>query len=139
MKHPEFTCSSCGSANLRRSHTRSLLDLPKMALGIYPFRCLDCRERFWINIWLFSKGRYAMCPHCLAVDVGPSALPRMRLNITKKICLALGARGYRCSLCGHRFVSFKRAERSPKLAEAQQQPPSDHTEAASAVGAGKSF
>ena len=139
MKHPEFTCSSCGSAHLRRSHAASLLDLPKMALGHYPFRCLDCRERFWINIWLFSKGRYAMCPRCLAMDVRPSSLPRMRLNMTKKLLLAVGARGYRCSLCSHQFISFKRAERPPNTAEAQRQPPSDHTEEASAVGAGKSF
>ncbi len=139
MKHPEFTCSNCGSANLRRSHTRSLLDLPKMALGIYPFRCLDCRERFWINIWLFSKGRYAMCPRCLAVDVGPSGLARTRLNITKKLLLALGARGYRCSLCSYRFISFKRTDRPPKITEAREQPSSNHTETASEAGTAKSF
>ncbi len=137
MKHPEFTCSSCGSANLRRSHTTALLDFAKMALGIYPFRCLDCRERFWINIWLFSKGRYAMCPRCLAVDVGPSGLPRMRLSFTKRLLLAVGARGYRCSLCNHRFITFKRVERPPNVRDARQQTLPRGSEVASAVSAGK--
>ena len=137
MKHPEFTCSSCGSANLRRSHRTSMLDLPKMALGIYPFRCLDCRERFWINIWLFSKGRYAMCPRCLAVHVKPSALPRLRLNTVKRLLLTLGARGYRCSLCNHRFISFKRAERPQSAAGDRPAGPSVSAEMTSTVSAGK--
>lgn len=111
MKHPGFLCSYCGSSNLRRSHSMSIVELPKMALGNYPFRCLDCRERFWINVWLFSKGKHVVCPRCLRVDVASAPPQRMRLGLWKRLLVAFGARGYRCSFCGHRFLSFKRSER----------------------------
>ncbi len=82
-----------------------------MALGIYPFRCLDCRERFWINIWFFSKRKQAMCPRCLLLDVVRYDAKNMRLGLWKRLQVAAGARGYRCSVCRHRFLSFKRVER----------------------------
>jgi DNA-directed RNA polymerase subunit RPC12/RpoP len=115
MMHPEFTCKHCGSANFRRSHSASLLDTFRMAKGTYPFRCLDCRERFWINLWLLSKGKRARCPRCLTLELTPAQPQRMRLGLWRKVMLALGARGYRCSFCGHKFLSFKRsvAEQSP--------------------------
>ncbi|MDQ2843552.1 MAG: hypothetical protein M3Y72_21425 [Acidobacteriota bacterium] len=92
-----------------------------MAAGIYPFRCLDCRERFWINIWLFSKGKFAMCPRCFAVDVVPAELPRTRLSLSQKILLTLGARGYRCSACNRKFLSFKRSQAPKSLGQNRKQ------------------
>ncbi len=110
MKHPEFTCSACGSPNLRRSHIQSLAELPKMAMGVYPFRCLECKARFSINIWLFSKKTTAVCPRCLAIEVAPATLEGMRLSLLERLQVTFGARGYRCFTCGRRFLSFKRAE-----------------------------
>jgi DNA-directed RNA polymerase subunit RPC12/RpoP len=107
MKHPEFTCTACGSTNLRRSQRTSILDLPKMALGAYPFRCLDCRERFWINVWRLSRSKHVICPHCLIRDVVPISSRQMRIGLWRKILLTLGGRGYRCSVCKHAFVSLR--------------------------------
>lgn len=79
-----------------------------MALGVYPFRCLDCRERFWINVWRFSRSKYVICPDCLVRDVVPISSKQMRIGLWRKILLAAGGRGYRCSVCKHGFVSLKR-------------------------------
>ena len=137
MMRSEFTCSACGSKNLRRSHSTSLLDLPKMAMGIYPFRCLDCKERFWINVWLFSRSKHAMCPRCLSLDVALAAPQLMRLSLWKKLRLTLGARGYRCSACGFRFLSSKPVQ-AHKTPNGNHVPvPGDQPEIASSVGAGK--
>ena len=135
MKHPEFTCGACGSANLRRSHSDSLMDLPKMAMGIYPFRCLDCRERGWINIWLFSKGGNAVCPRCLGLEVTPAPTEGMRLKLSEKAMVTAGARGYRCATCNRRFLSFKRAE--PGAAEKEAKQEQTHAGTVSVASAGK--
>jgi DNA-directed RNA polymerase subunit RPC12/RpoP len=113
-----------------------VLELPKMALGIYPFRCLDCRERFWINIWLFSKRKYAMCPRCVLLDVIPTDPRKMRLGIWGKLELKAGARGYRCLVCRHRFLSFRRAGHSNSAKVVQPQPNTVQAQATSAA-AGK--
>ena len=107
MKHPEFKCSSCGSDNIRRSHSESFSEFPRMALGNYPFRCLECRNRFWVNIWLFSKGSQAVCPRCLAVEVLRTPTDAMRLGIIQRALVRFGARGYLCTICNRRFLSFK--------------------------------
>lgn len=107
MKHPEFTCMGCGSTNLRRSQRTSILDLPKMALGAYPFRCLDCRQRFWINVFRLSKSKYVICPDCLVRDVIPVSSRQMRMGLWRKILLAAGGHGYRCSVCKHAFISMR--------------------------------
>ena len=139
MKQTEFTCSACGSANLRRSHSTSVLELPKMALGTYPFRCLDCRERFWLNIWFSARGKCAMCPRCLICEVMPVPKESIRLTLRKRLLLGIGAHAFRCSVCRHSFISFKRAEPSRRISQ-QPQPPKAQTaepEVASAATAGK--
>jgi DNA-directed RNA polymerase subunit RPC12/RpoP len=112
MKHPEFTCTACGSTNMRRSQRTSILDVPKMAFGAYPFRCLDCRERFWINVWRFSRSKHIICPHCLVRDVTPISSRQMRVGLWRKILFTAGGRGYRCSVCKHAFVSLRRKHAS---------------------------
>jgi len=139
MKHPEFTCTGCGSTNLRRSQRTSILDLPKMTLGAYPFRCLDCRQRFWINVFRLSKSKYVICPDCLVRDVIPISSRQMRMGLWRKILLAAGGRGYRGAVCKHAFISMRRrrslrsggsGSERPEIVETQR-------EMASAVRAGK--
>lgn len=110
MRHPDFTCSRCGSPNLKRSRQISLGDVIKMALGHYPFRCLDCKERTWINLRLFSRAKQVRCPRCLSVDVLPVSPQRLRAGLWNQLRLMLGGHAYRCSFCTHKFVSFKNTE-----------------------------
>jgi hypothetical protein len=110
MTKTEFVCSACGSPNVRRSRRTSALELPRMMLGTYPFRCLDCRRRVWINIWLFSRKKRPACPRCLALDVNPIDPATMRRGLWRRILVTLGAHGYRCNHCRRAFLAFKHLE-----------------------------
>lgn len=41
------TCSNCGSYDIRPSTTRTALDIVLACVFLSPFRCRDCRERFY--------------------------------------------------------------------------------------------
>jgi DNA-directed RNA polymerase subunit RPC12/RpoP len=75
-----------------------------MVIGQYPFRCLDCNCRFWINVWLFAKLRYAKCPRCLGLEL--TTWPPKRARLQQRILVRLGAHRYRCAACRKNFVSF---------------------------------
>lgn len=106
MKIPVLNCENCGSRNLRRSHRRSVIDRITALVGVYPFRCLDCKHRFRESVWLLSKLHYAKCPKCLRLEVRPWPRKKFRLNAWQRFKLALGAHTYRCSPCRTNFISF---------------------------------
>ena len=136
MTHPEFTCSHCGSGELRRSRSTSLHDLRKIVLGKYPFRCLVCKERIWID--LYRKGGQARCPRCLSASLASVAHQHIRFGFWKRQLLRLGARAYRCSFCGLRFASFKKLlQRVPENTAETHPAPERPREMASAAGAGR--
>ncbi len=89
-----------------------------MCLGSYPFRCVDCSQRFWINIWLFSKLPYAKCPKCLGGDLANWPRRNYRLSFRKNLLSTFGAHRYRCVACRYNFLSFRPPEK-PILAESE--------------------
>jgi DNA-directed RNA polymerase subunit RPC12/RpoP len=100
-----FRCEACGSSNIRRSRRKSFAEMARMAIGQYPFRCLDCHHRFLLNVWLFAKLRYAKCPRCLGPEL--TTWPaRRRARVRYQILVVFGAHRYRCSGCRKNFVSF---------------------------------
>ncbi|MGA8026168.1 MAG: hypothetical protein WB992_03425 [Bryobacteraceae bacterium] len=105
-----YACQYCGSASLRRSRRQSAVELSKMALGIYPFRCLDCNQRVWVNIWLFSKLAYAKCPKCLGMQLTTWPARHYHLTLWNKLLMTFGANRYRCSVCRENFLSFRARE-----------------------------
>lgn len=110
MTHPEFSCLSCGSGSLRRSYSGTWRDLPKMLVGTYAFRCLTCKRRSFINVWLYSKQKYAKCPQCLSLEIVGRTHKPHRPSLWKRLLLGMGANRYRCLVCHHRFLSFKHPE-----------------------------
>ncbi|HEX7452154.1 MAG TPA: hypothetical protein VF294_07715 [Polyangiaceae bacterium] len=40
-------CTSCGSGDVRRSHSRHLFDALVKTIGFRPYRCRMCRGRFF--------------------------------------------------------------------------------------------
>ncbi len=110
MRTPAYHCQFCGSFNLRRSRQQSKLETLKMLLGSYPFRCLDCNRRFFINIWLFSKLAYAKCPKCLTRDLTGWPRRHYHLSFWKNLLATFGAHRYRCNACRHSFLSFRPSE-----------------------------
>jgi DNA-directed RNA polymerase subunit RPC12/RpoP len=105
MKESAMRCASCGSARIRRSRRKSFPEMSKMALGWYPFRCLDCNYRFWLNVLLLTGIPRARCPRCLGLDL--TTWPaRYHSRLRHRILLLLGAHRYRCAACRKNFVSF---------------------------------
>jgi DNA-directed RNA polymerase subunit RPC12/RpoP len=113
MRNSAHNCESCGSANLRLARAHSSIELIRASLGSYPFRCMDCNHRFWINIWLFSKLTYAKCPRCLGRELTDWPPRGYHLSTWKKLLMTFGAHRYRCPGCRYNFLSFRRSETVP--------------------------
>jgi phage FluMu protein Com len=84
-----------------------------MTMGVYPFRCNSCNDRFWASIWLFSIWKYAKCPRCLNLNLTDWPKRRYRTNFWSDLKTALGAQKHRCSRCRLNFISFR--PRSPEV------------------------
>jgi DNA-directed RNA polymerase subunit RPC12/RpoP len=113
MSVKPLACPKCGSGSVRRSRRVNRSELTKMLMGIYPFRCLECNERFWSSVWLLSVWKWAKCPHCLNVEL--TDWPKRHVRVMtgwEKIRMAFGAHKHRCSKCRYNFVSFL-----PRLSE----------------------
>jgi len=109
MKPSAIACPHCGSASLRRSRRASWLEVIPMTVGSYPFRCLDCNQRSWVNIWLVSRLRFAKCPKCLGLELTPWSRRHHHLNLWRNLLSTFGAHRYRCAKCRYYFLSFKPA------------------------------
>ena len=102
-----LSCPKCGSASVRRSRRANAAEMAHMMLGIYPFRCTSCSERFWANVFLFSSWRWAKCPRCLNLNLTDWPKRHYRRNAWADLLTTLGAQKHRCSRCRHNFVSFR--------------------------------
>ena len=121
MINAAHKCESCGSANLRLSRAHTAMELLRASLGSYPFRCLDCNHRFWVNIWLFSKLTYAKCPKCLGRELTDWPPRGYHLSTWKKLMMTFGAHKYRCLACRYNFLSFRRAEAAAPAIQSEPQ------------------
>jgi len=48
-------CPNCAESEFRRSHRKNLRERLISRVGVYPFRCQNCQERFWLihnRAWL---------------------------------------------------------------------------------------
>jgi DNA-directed RNA polymerase subunit RPC12/RpoP len=106
MNYP-VVCEFCGGSRLRRSRRKSAAELVKMAIGTYPFRCMDCNGRFFVNVFLLSRLAYAKCPRCLSLDIRNSPNKNYRASLPRKVLMTFGARPCRCNNCRYGFVSFR--------------------------------
>ena len=102
-----LNCPHCGAATVRRSRRANAAEMARMMLGIYPFRCTTCGERFWANVWLYSSWRWAKCPRCLNLNLTDWPKRHYRHSAWAQFLTTLGAQKHRCSRCRHNFVSFK--------------------------------
>jgi DNA-directed RNA polymerase subunit RPC12/RpoP len=102
-------CPFCHSSSIRRSKGTGLRDTAKMAVGLYPFRCIECSQRFWASIWQLGWWRYAKCPKCLSLTLTTWTRKSHRLSLWTKLALTSGATRYRCNACRFNFASFKPA------------------------------
>ena len=78
-----------------------------MAIGTYPFRCLDCNARFSVNVFFLSRLAFAKCPKCLRMELTSWQHKSYHLGLLTKLMITFGARRYRCAACRCNFVSFR--------------------------------
>ena len=107
MSEAALTCPKCGSSSVRRSRRVNANEMSRMMLGVYPFRCNACGERFWASVWLFSIWKWAKCPRCLNLSLSDWPKRRYHLSLWTQLLTTLGARRHRCSRCRHNFISFR--------------------------------
>jgi hypothetical protein len=103
------SCPFCHSFSIRRSKAVGMRDMTRMAVGMYPFRCVDCSQRFWASIWQLASWRYAKCPKCLNLTLTTWTRKSHRLGLWTRLALTAGATRYRCNACRLNFASFKPA------------------------------
>jgi DNA-directed RNA polymerase subunit RPC12/RpoP len=113
MKPGAIACPYCGGLSLRRSRRKAWFEFFGMLFGRYPFRCLDCNQRSWVSIWLFSRLKYAKCPKCLGLELTGWPRKRHRLNLWRNLLSTFGAHRYRCAKCRYNFLSFRPRHDSP--------------------------
>ena len=107
MSAAAIKCPSCGSTSVRRSRRANMNEMPRMLMGVYPFRCNSCKLRFWDSVWLFSIWKWAKCPRCLNVNLVDWPKRHMNLSLWTQLLLAMGAQKHRCRRCRNNFVSFR--------------------------------
>lgn len=107
MRDPVLVCANCGSESVRRSKRQSLSEVPRMALGIYPFRCMTCSARFHASVWLLSRLPYAKCPKCFGRELTIWPAKLFAPGLWNRVATMLGAQRYRCPSCRKHFVSFR--------------------------------
>ena len=101
-----LNCPNCGASTVRRSRRANASEMVRMMLGVYPFRCTSCGNRFWANVWLFNSLRWAKCPRCLNLNL--TDWPKRHYHVTTwaQILSTFGAKKHRCSRCRNNFMSF---------------------------------
>jgi DNA-directed RNA polymerase subunit RPC12/RpoP len=102
-----LNCPHCGATSVRRSRRANAREVLRMMVGDYPFRCSECGERFWANVWLFNSWRWAKCPRCLNLNLTDWPKRHYRHNSWAQFLATMGAHKHRCSRCRHNFVSFR--------------------------------
>jgi hypothetical protein len=77
-------------------------------VGFVPVRCRDCEERFTQSLWQFGNWQYARCPRCYRLDLSIWSESHYIVSWDMRLLMTLGAKKFRCEVCRHNFVSFRR-------------------------------
>jgi DNA-directed RNA polymerase subunit RPC12/RpoP len=80
-------------------------------LGMRPWRCGTCEQRF--RAWLVPAryALYAHCPHCGNLDLQHVMRDRVVAGWSSGLARMLRVPAYRCDECRHRFFSMRRYRR----------------------------
>jgi DNA-directed RNA polymerase subunit RPC12/RpoP len=112
-------CPQCHGESCIRSRRRGSRDFLLSAVGLRPWRCFDCENRFFAWAVSIPHAYHVHCRHCgnLGVKrisseyvVGPFA----------GLCRKLHLPAYRCASCRYKFFSIRpqfRAKEAPEAPE----------------------
>jgi DNA-directed RNA polymerase subunit RPC12/RpoP len=102
-----MTCPECKSMSCRRSRRHGFRDGVLSLLGMKPWRCLVCNERFSARRTPLSLLHYVHCSECGSISV--QKIPGLRVDEDRLGALkrAAGVAAYRCARCRRRFFSMR--------------------------------
>lgn len=103
----QLVCPKCGSREARLSQQRTIGEIFKAVVGIYPLRCRRCRARWETSVWAGGAWKYARCPRCYRQELTTWSEQYYNPPAWTKFLLSLGATRYRCAACRCNFASFK--------------------------------
>lgn len=99
-------CPICKSDSARRSRRHTATDYVLSVVGVYPWRCRECRGRFFARLMPLSDSLHAHCPIC-----GNQDLKRISPEfVTSPLSFAgrlLRIPAYRCEPCRHKYFSVR--------------------------------
>jgi C4-type Zn-finger protein len=109
-------CPLCKGNDARRSRRQNAADYLLSVLGVYPWRCRDCRARFYARLMPLSDSLRAHCPICGNLDLKRISPQHVDTHLG---FLWSSARipAYRCEPCRHKYFSIL-PQRPSQLAEA---------------------
>ena len=98
-------CPQCRSGNCYRSHRDGPLDFFGTLIGLRPWRCRTCENRFFGRRVALAFATYAHCRRCGNFDL--EQIARERVEEGTLLFLKRLARfpAYRCDPCRKRFFS----------------------------------
>jgi endogenous inhibitor of DNA gyrase (YacG/DUF329 family) len=104
-----IACPKCGSRYLRPSRKRSFSEQLGTLRLVSPFRCLDCKVRFFAPSIVWADLFCAKCPRCHRMDLnGWTGKTYTDPPFWVAFKVALRARKWRCEYCRLNFASFRR-------------------------------
>ena len=127
----QLSCPQCGTRDVRVSHRRSLGEVVRALIGIYPLRCRRCRARWETSAWADGAWKYARCPRCYRQDLTTWSQQYYHPPSSVSFLLRIGATPYRCAACRCNFASFKKCRE--RYAWRKPQPATQPAESAPSV------
>lgn len=76
-------------------------------LGILPWRCGDCRKRFYATLAPLRFLLHARCPRCGNLELESIRRERLERNRPAQLATYLGAKAVRCEYCRENFAAWR--------------------------------
>lgn len=109
-------CPRCESYNCHRSH-RKMRERLLSLLGLLPWRCEDCRKRFYARLVPPRFLLRARCPQCGNLELEPIRRSRLQGRPLAQLATYLGAKALRCEGCRENFAAWRPLHRTGKRTE----------------------
>jgi predicted RNA-binding Zn-ribbon protein involved in translation (DUF1610 family) len=89
-----------------RSHRGGVADFFGTLMGLRPWRCQACEQRFYAWTVAVRFVRYVHCPRCGNFDLEHIASDRVEQGTLTTLKRFLGFPAYRCDPCRQKFFSI---------------------------------
>jgi hypothetical protein len=99
-----MTCPICKGVEARRSRRQNATDYVLSVVGVYPWRCKDCRARFYARLMPLGDSLHAHCPIC--GNMGLKRIAPEHVDAAMAwVWRWLQIPAYRCEPCRHKYFS----------------------------------